>query len=279
MRKRERRNLDCRLYYRADRAHGNSLVKIEVGEDGRWLPGDELRRAYHQGTPADFDLEIMLHMAVKELKEHGLADVDRLLQRKQVFLPRIVPEFRTSPVFGWKVLHYPRKFVPQDAAKCLADVRLCGISLDASNLIKSDSSVDTGGLAVKAAVDLLTGNGIPFNMYTDWSLWSDLRGIGGRELYDYMMGFSRVGVFNRVFTARPEDPHCRGKADPMMLYWADQFGMHTLSRDEFDEFDLEYDFVLHGAEWGRQRLHKFRCGNGVFSIPDLGLSIDVPDHF
>ena len=268
---------EYRLYYRADYEHGNSLVKIEVGDGRRWLAGDELREAYESSRPVD--VGAMLRVGVRTLESYGMENVERLLERKQVHLPGIVPSLDEMRRLGWDILPYPRKFLPCDADLCLAEVKLTGIELDASNIIKSDCTFDTNGLAIKAAVDLLVGAGVPFNIYADWNLWKDLPDIGGRMLYDYMMSFSRVGTYNRVFTARPENPYCLGKADPMMLYWANRTGMHTLSRDEFDEFDLDYDFVLRGAEWGHQRLHKFRCEHGVFSIPDLGLSIEVPSSF
>lgn len=271
------RIFDYRLYYRADHEYGNSLVKIEINDGSHWLSGNELREAYESSRPVD--VGAMLRVGIRTLESYGMTNVERLLERKQVYLPGIVQSLDEMRNLGWDVLPYPRKFLPCDVNKCLASVKQAGIEIDASNIIRSDYTFETNGLAIKAAVDLLVDAGVPFNIYADWNLWKDLPSIGGQALYNYMMGFARVGMYNRVFTAHPDDPLCHGVADHLLLKWAARTGMHTLSRDEFDEFDLDYDFVLHGAEWGCPRLHKFRCEKGIFSIPDLGLSIEVPTSF
>lgn len=261
-----------RMFYRCDLYHDDSLVKIAVGDDCHWLTGREMKAAYERGQPVH--TSALLRATEEALKERGMSGCERLFAGKQVFFEGgLLPLERLAGI-GWDLEPYPWKYTASpDRAAILADVREKGISVDVANLVGSDQTVDTRGLVLKGVVDLLDRQGVPFNMYEDYSAWGWLRRHCGEEAYRYLMSFPREGKLRRVFTPKDES------ADARMLRWADADGMHCLSRDEFDEFDLSYDWVLHGAERGRPRLHKFRRIGDRIEIPDLGIAGDIPGSF
>ena len=171
-------------------------------------------------------------------------------------------------------LEYPRKFITvEDTDALFRKVALSGLSLDVANIIAQERFADTEGRVIKGIVDALDDLGVRQFLYIDHKMWGWLKEKKWQEAYDYLMGFYQIPkAYRRITTSK------RGvTADEIMLRQADIRG--NLSRDEFDEFDLQYDWVMNGAKNGYPRLHKFvRVGDAVF-IPDIEVTAELPKHW
>jgi hypothetical protein len=261
------------LYYRTDGAYQNSLVKAAVNVGSHWLDKGELRYAYTEYAPAP--VGSMFHVTANLLAAYGMPanGVDLTLSGKQCHLQSASLPLDKLESMGWNLKPYPRKYVPvADPLGLRGKVATAGLSIDVSNVIAQDWFADTRGLVVKGAVDTLDALGISFHLYLDHTMWGWIKGQGWYEAYDYLMGFYITARgWRRITTSK------RGvTADEIMLHQADIRGNHILSRDEFDEYDLRYDWIMHGAQNGYPRMHKFIRIGDRFCIPDLDVAADIP---
>ena len=65
-----------------------------------------------------------------------------------------------------------------------------------------------------------------------------------------------------------------------MVGWADKIRQPQITRDELDEYDLRYDWLLHGAERGEPRIHKFfRVDRNYVRVPSFDFNIEIPARF
>lgn len=264
------------LYYRIDEQHEDSVVKVAVHNGEHWLDKHEMHYAYAQNAPAP--VGSMFRVTTDALSAYGIPSngVDLTLSGKQCFLKSAKPPLDLLGRFGWNLKPYPRKFITvEDTDALRSKVALSGLSLDVANIVAQERFADTEGRVIKGIVDTLDDLGIRKFLYIDHKMWGWLLEKEWQDAYDYLMGFYRVPkAYRRITTSK------KGvTADEIMLRQADIRGNHILSRDEFDEFDLQYDWVMHGAESGYPRLHKFvRVGDAVF-IPDIGVTAEIPSHW
>ena len=264
------------LYYRIDEQHEDSVVKLAVHNGEHWLNRHEMHYAYAQNAPAP--VGSMFRVTTEALSAYGIPSngVDLTLSGKQCFLKSANPPLDLLGRFGWNLKPYPRKFITvEDTDALFRKVALSGLSLDVANIIAQERFADTEGRVIKGIVDALDDLGVRQFLYIDHKMWGWLKEKKWQEAYDYLMGFYQIPkAYRRITTSK------RGvTADEIMLRQADIRGNHILSRDEFDEFDLQYDWVMNGAKNGYPRLHKFvRVGDAVF-IPDIEVTAELPKHW
>jgi len=263
------------FFHRSSEKHGNSNCKIEIRNGAEWLEGKDLGTAYYSGKP-----EIIgerLRSTVRLLRDYGLTDdkIPLLLSRKQVHMNTPLPLEELKRI-GWKTNYYPYKFGNVlDEHRLIVESYDYGIGMDASNVISSPHTRDTKGLALKGIVDKLDSLCIKSYLYMDQRTWGWLERNGLMELKNYLESSCDGSLYAKVVTA-PRNM----KADDFMVGHADSNGQHQLTRDELDEYDTRFDWLLHGAERGAPRIHKFKRKNyNHIIIPDYGFYIKIPQSF
>lgn len=266
---------EFRFYHRSSEEYGNSDCKIEISYGSKWLGEKDLSIAYYSGSPEIIDG--MLRATVMLLGDYGLTDekIPLLPSRKQVHLNSPLPLEKLREM-GWKPLDYPSKFGNvQDGRRLFVESYRYGIGIDASNVISNNQTKDTNGLALKGIVDTLDSLGIKSYLYMDKKTWPWLERNGLFSVKNYLGTSCDGSLCAKVVTA-PRDM----KADDFMVYHANTKGQHQLTRDELDEYDMEYDWLLHGAERGKPRVHKFfRKNEHQICIPDYGFDIEIQESF
>lgn len=266
-----------RFYYRSSDLHHNSVFKIEVRDGNKWLNGDDLAEAYN-AHPLTF-VGGMLNASIRLLEGCGFPEefVPRLLSRKQVHwdVP-CLPLDVLKNTLGWDVLPYPEKFgTVKDTKRLYIDAYERGTGFDVSNIISSPCLVDTQGLAFKGIIDKFDSLNIRQYLYIDHSTWHWIRANGLWTLFDYLQSFYDGRGYAKIVTSQGGQT-----ADELMMYWANKARQPQITRDELDEFDVFYPWLLHGAERGEPRIHKFfRKSHDIVSIPDFGLDIEIPWEF
>lgn len=264
-----------RFFHRHSEEFGNWDFKIEVHSGGKWLDGQELEEAFC-GGPQTF-VGKRLHDAVGLLMLSGLDEeqLPKLLSRKQVHTRHPLP-LEGMRALGWDTIPYPVKFGRvKDPAKLLREAYERGIGVDVSNVISSQHTCDTRGLALKGLVDWTVRLNLRTFLYVDKSTWGWLKGNGLFSLLEYLDSSCNGSPLAKVVTA----PFNK-KADDLMVYWADNAKQPQLTRDELDEYDMTFDWLLHGAERGEPRIHKFcRVDHNHIRIPSFDSTITVPERF
>jgi len=261
------------LYFRASEKHGDSVVKMEVHDGEHWLTGREKQAAYNGDAPSL--VGSMFHLTTNLLGAYGMPEsgIAKILSGKQCFLDGTTPPIDKLANLGWNVKPYPRKFITvEDTGAVRSNAAVHGLSLDVSNLVAQEWFADTKGLVVKGAVDILDTLNIGSFLYVDHKLWGKLLQFGWDDAYGYLSSFYDVEKPYRRIVTSPKGL----TADDIMLDWANRLGNHVLSRDEFDEYDMQYDWIMHGAENGNPRLHKFVRKGDLLCIPDLGIETAIP---
>lgn len=266
-----------RLYYRQSDVFGNSDLKIEIHHNGRWLNGYEIAREYYKHPRSGIGER--LDATIRLLQWYHPVDglVARLLSRKQAHLSvKRLPLDELKQKLGWELFPYPEKFgYVKDVRNLFANAHAYGVGIDVSNNISSRHTRDTNGLALKGITDKLENMNIPYYLYVDRKTWRWVEGNGWTRFLAYLESFHRREGYGRIITA-PKGM----SADDLMTYWADAVGQHQITRDELDEYDTRYDWLLHGAERGEPRIHKFfRKDKHHISIPNFGLDIEIPERF
>jgi len=261
------------LYFRASEKHGDSVIKTEVHDGHHWLNGREKQAAYDGDDPTL--VGSMFHLTTNLLDAYGMHEggIEKLLSGKQCFLDGTTPPIDKLERIGWNIKPYPHKFITvEDADAVRNNAATFGLSLDVSNIVAQEWFVDTRGLVIKGAVDVLDTLKIKSFLYVDYKLWGKLLQFGWNDVYAYLSAFYDVERENRRIVTSPKGL----TADDIMLDWADRLKNHVLSRDEFDEYDMRYDWIMHGAENGNPRLHKFTRRGDLLCIPDLGIETEIP---
>lgn len=64
-----------------------------------------------------------------------------------------------------------------------------------------------------------------------------------------------------------------------MVRRANAYGQHLIMRDELGEYDTRCDWLLHGAERGEPRIHKFKRKGSRLLVPDYGFDIEILRSF
>lgn len=265
------------LYYRESALYGNSDVKIEISHQAKWLDGKELAHEYYRHPHSEIGerLNSTIRLLQWYKPQEGL--VSRLLSRKQAHLKvNRLPLDELKHRLGWELLPYPEKFgFVKDARNLFENAHAYGVGIDVSNSILSRHTRSTKGRALKGIADKLESLSIPYYLYVDPKTWRWIANNGWTQLIAYLESFHHRGGYGKIVTAR------KGMtADDLMTYWADAVGQHQITRDELDEYDTQYDWLLHGAERGEPRIHKFfRKDKHHVSIPNFGLDIEIPERF
>ena len=265
------------LYYRQSALYGNSDVKIEISHQARWLDGKELAHEYYRHPRSEIGKR--LNSTIRLLQWYKPQDglVSRLLSRKQAHLRAdCLPLDELKHRLGWELFPYPEKFgVVKDVEILFENAHAYGVGIDVSNNISSPHTRDTNGLALKGITDKLEDLRIPYYLYVDPNTWRWIARKGWTQLLAYLESFHHRGGYGKIVTAQ------KGmNADDLMTYWADAVGQHQITRDELDEYDTQYDWLLHGAERGEPRIHKFfRRDQQHISIPNFGFDIEIPSRF
>lgn len=260
--------------------YANSTLKLDIWDanKGRWMTVKEQLDAEHSlsgSVVGDLIRKIRTYLAVNGLDEDN---GKRLPIRKQVFLPMSKLDLAPLLRMGCFVSHYPKKYgveTDEQRAEVLVDTQQSSMHLDVSNCVRNVYLRDTNGLAFLGLKNLLAANNVPYRLYVDSSTMTMMQDEQMWGAYHYIDRLLNDHGPTRIITASPSGE----SVDPILLDWANRRGGHVLSRDEFDEFDRDYDWILHGAEEGHPRLHKFvRRGNQI-GIPDLGLWGDIPTEW
>ena len=212
------------------------------------------------------------------MKVYGLHDelIPRLLSRKQVRIKsEVLPLDELKNTLGWSPIDYPVKFGgTQDWHKLYTHSYDQGIGIDVSNLIANPIVADTNGLALKGLIDEAERLCYPYFLYVDWRTWGWIEFKRLTSLYAYLQSFYDGSGSPVIKTAGPDET-----ADDLMVRRADVYGQHLITRDELDEYDVHYDWLLHGAEHGEPRIHKFYRRDNRLIMPDYGFDIEIPSSF
>lgn len=267
---------ETRFYYRkSDKSH-NSVIKIEVFNGTDWLKGMELASSYEARSLSPIGRK--LGSTICLMKAYGLQDahIPRLLSRKQVRIEsEVLPLDELKNTLGWNTVHYPVKFGgTQDWHKLYTESYDQRIGIDVSNLIANPIVADTNGLALKGLIDEMERMCYPYFLYVDWRTWGWIEFNRLMSLYAYLQSFYNVSGEPVIKTADPNET-----ADDLMVKRANAYGQHLITRDELDEYDMEYDWLLHGAERGTPRIHKFKRKGSRLLVPDYGFDIEIPRSF
>lgn len=266
---------EFRFYNRSSKLFANSDCKIEVNDGTKWLEGKDLSSAYYSGSPTR--IAEKLKPAVGVLRGHGLEDeqIPLLLSRKQVHLKTPLPIQELADI-GWRSVPYPKKFGKvKDSRRLFVESYDSGIGVDVSNIVSHPHTRDTNGLALKGLVDTMDGLCFKSFLYVDKSTWNWLEKQGLYSLIRYLKSGCNGSLFAKVVTA----PFNK-KADDLMVGWADKIRQPQITRDELDEYDLRYDWLLHGAERGEPRIHKFfRVDRNYVRVPSFDFNIEIPARF
>ena len=264
-----------RFYNRESKQFANYDFKIEVHDGTRWLEGKDLSTAYYSGSPQC--IADKLRPAVDVLCRHGLEDgqIPLLLSRKQVHTNTPLPIKELADI-GWNSASYPEKFGKvKDTRRLIIESYDSGIGVDVSNIVSHPITRDTNGLALKGLVDKLDGLCFKSFLYVDKTTWPWLERQGLYSLIHYLKSSCNGSLFAKVVTA-PFDK----TADDLMVDWADRRRQPQITRDELDEYDTRYDWLLHGAERGEPRIHKFfRVDYKYIRVPSFDFNIEIPERF
>lgn len=266
------------FYYRIDRLHNSSVIKIEIYDGHHWLTFFELNHAFKNGYPVK--IAAMLRRTFKLLVAHGMSNeaLHRFLERKQVFITGTDIPLGELLELGWKIEEYPIKYgVSGKEAKAalLEDAKQKSVHLDASNAIFDPAMVSTRGCGLLGLISLLKNNNIDTRLYVDYSIFRKLTAEGMFDVRSYLNELLNDHGPTRFIT---ESPH--GKpVDPILLDWADRTGGHAISRDSYDDHERDFPTLLFSAAAGKPRLHKFVCDGVNVGVPDFGLYGPIPSAF
>jgi len=267
---------ETRFYYRQSDKFHDSVIKIEVFNGTDWLNGMELESSYKARSLSPIGRK--LDATICLMKAYGLQDVHipRLLSRKQVRIKsEVLPLEELKDKLGWSPLDYPVKFGgTRDWQKMYKESYDQGIGIDVSNLIANHIVADTNGLALKGLVDEMERMCYPYFLYVDWRTWGWIEFNRLMSLYAYLQSFYNVSGKPVIKTADPDET-----ADDLMVRRANAYGQHLITRDELDEYDVHHDWLLHGAERGEPRVHKFYRRDNRLLVPDYGFDIEIPTSF
>ena len=259
-----------RFYYRVNEAHCNSLAKVEVHDGHHWQSGKENVSAYEKGTPLPVAAMLQRTFGLLPVSDGKLA-LERFLGRKQVFLDGVDLPLRDLDAFGWETIIYPKKYVPVDgqlAAALLEDARTTGLDIDAGNEVSCLT-----GRVFKSVVDLLSRHGVPLRLYLDSGTMNWLKATGAKCTHEWLSTLKENPTSLCRLVESPEG--C--PADSLILSHSDREGCHVCSQDNLDDYDMQYDWVLHGAERGWPRIHKIVKKGDFIGLPDFGLWTSLSD--
>lgn len=267
-----------KLFYQLDNFMEKSKIKIEVNDGLHWLKNNELAKAHTTGNP--IPVAAMVDSTCKLCIKHGMDTslTDRFWNRKMVTLNGVSIPLNELISGGWDIEPYPVRHLPVEMVNqsaILADARRTGIHLDVSNVVCDETTVETQGLALMGLINLARDNEIPLKLYVDYKLFGWLKAGGMTDLYTYLNGLLADHGPNRMIT----ESSYGESVDPILLDWANRSNGHAISKDEFYDFDMDYEWLLRGAENGKPRLHRFTCDGETVGIPDFGLSAKIPTSF
>lgn len=264
--------------YRLDEYRGSVATKIEVHDGTHYLTSGEINHARTTGRPTP--IAATLADTEKLLLAHGMGvnDINRFFERKQIRLTGTTVPLNDLLSIGWDLTPYPVKYGVKDDAQratLLAKAKRDGAHLDASNAILDDCIRSTNGLGLKGLINLFQTNAVPLHLYVDYSIFGFLKASEMIGVYNYLNGLLADRGPTRFIT----ESKAGQKVDPILLDWANRTGGAAISRDRYDEYETDYDWILHGAESGNPRLHKFVCDGVNVGVPDFGLYGPIPSAF
>lgn len=191
------------------------------------------------------------------------AHIPRLLSRTQVRIKsEVLPLDEPKNTFGWDTIHYPVKFGSiQDRHKLYTESYNQRIGIDIPNLIANPIVADKERMCY------------PYFLY-DWCTWGWIEFYRLTSPYVYLQSFYNASGKPVIRTADPN-----GTTDDLVVARANAYSQHLITRNELDGHDDHHDWLLHGAERGEPRVHKFYRRDNRLLVPDYGFDIEIPRSF
>lgn len=262
------------FFFRRNMPYNNSVAKIEVSDGHHWLSKAELTDACVTGNPLPVSAMVDRTFSMLNVRDPKTAK-GRFLGRKQVFLNGTDLSLDELAAIGWNTRDYPMKYgVRNNTLRdvLLDDARKTGVNIDAGNEISHLTAP-----AFKCLINLLEQHGIPQHLYLDSGSLDYLAKIGAKDTLDLLCQRMEHPTAACEVIKVPD----RCTADARMLGHADQTGGHVCSQDMLDDWDMIYDWILHGCEHGWPRIHKICVSQygDMVGIPDFGLWAKIPSAF